>query len=157
MHLCVYFCMQPTRRRELLLELLAEGDAKSQNELLDLLSEHGVEVTQATVSRDLAAIGAVKSSAGYSLPGSPIPVLQDIAGVLRNHAVSVVPADSLVVVKTAPGHAAIVGDALDACGDPRVVGTIAGENTVLVATPSKSDAAKLAKKWTQTLSAREAA
>jgi transcriptional regulator of arginine metabolism len=155
--------MSTLHRRHLLLEILTSGGAASQHELVEALADHGIEVTQTTVSRDLAAIGAVKSSAGYSIHAPATGAMSvDAAdegafGALRTHALSVAQADSLVVIKTVPGHAAIVGDALDAAQDDAIVGTIAGENTVFVATPSKAAASRLTKRWSAALTGKEAA
>ena len=113
------------------------------------LAESGISVTQATVSRDLAAIGAVRSSEGYRLPdqdsvssstGDPI----QLKAILRDHVLDVLPAASLVVIHTAPGHANFVASQIDATRPKGMVGCLAGDDTIFIATPSNKAASTLA-------------
>lgn len=142
--------MSRARRILILKELLAQSPASTQEALVAGLSEAGIEVTQATVSRDLAAIGAVRGSEGYRLtdsstagsspPGDP----RDLRGVLRDHVTRITPAASIVVLHTAPGHANFVASEIDSIRPDGMVGCIAGDDTIFIATQSDSSAASLA-------------
>ncbi len=142
--------MKSTRRSDLL-KILRSGNATSQEEIADQLRAAGHEVTQATVSRDLRTVGAVKVRVGdrhlYRLAedvsggtGGEL-VERNLARTLAEFAVDIRVAASLVVVVTLPGHAGAVGRAIDLTLLEDVVGTIAGDDTIFLATPS-SDAAR---------------
>jgi transcriptional regulator of arginine metabolism len=148
--------MRSSRRRDLL-RILHAGHASSQSEIADELRAAGHDVTQATVSRDLRAVGAVKVKLNggftYRLPDE-IPrsstgdlMARNLVTTLKEFAVDVAQAASIVVVTTAPGHASAVARAIDLAGVAQVVGTIAGDDTIFVATPSKDDAELLANAW----------
>ncbi len=133
------------RRREILSELLRTRRIGDQDELVAALRERGEQVTQATVSRDLATMGVVKGPGGYVLPTTPLGV--DGPGELRivvtRHVTMIRQADSMVVVRTAPGHAGLIGDALDRWPPTGVVGTIAGDDTVMIATTGSTSARRV--------------
>jgi len=138
--------MGKQRRRELLIGMLRQGGAMSQESLAEMAARGGEPATQATISRDLAAIGAIKGPGGYRLAGSQVGERVDpgeLAAIVRRHAVSVVRAGTLVVVRTAPGHAGLVGAALDRWPPEGAVGTIAGDDTIFVATGSARRAASV--------------
>ena len=138
-------------------ELLESRPVASQTELGRLLAGDGVLVTQATVSRDLEELGAVKvrSPAGmtYALPseGSPrggtaAAVDARLARLLEELLVSAEATGGLVVLRTPPGGAHLLASALDRAGLPEVAGTVAGDDTVLLvhrapATPGASSLA----------------
>lgn len=142
--------MGPQRRRHLIAEFIASRAAASQEQILEHLSARGVSVTQATVSRDLAALGALKGHDGYMLPiqagtGAGRQGGGDaISGALREHAIDVLQADSLVVIRTVAGHAPLVGDVFDRSLPNGCVGTVAGDDTVFVATTSRTTAGRVA-------------
>ncbi len=144
-----------SRRRRDLVRILHEGRATSQEEIVRALRRAGHEVTQATVSRDLHELGAAKVRVGdahvYVLrdAGSPPaePAERALARALEEFAVEVAAAGNLAVVKTVPGHAAAVARAIDLAGSKEVVGTVAGDDTVFVATPDAAAARRLAAAW----------
>ena len=124
-------------------ELLEARPVSSQTELGRLLAAAGVDVTQATLSRDLEDLGAVKvrSAVGmtYALPpeGSPRggtsqAVDARLARLLEELLVSAEATGGLVVLRTPPGGAHLLGSALDRAGLPEVAGTVAGDDTVLL-------------------------
>lgn len=125
-------------RRRVLRRLLAGGTMTSQAQLVSLLAEAGHPVTQATVSRDLAAVGAVKvsqedGSAHYRLGAGDRAAGNDgLARALREFMTEVSAAGHLAVVKTPPGAAQVVAGALDEAELAGVLGTVAGDDTVLV-------------------------
>lgn len=139
--------MERQRRRQWIAEELRAGPVPSQEQLVRIIARRGQRVTQATISRDLQAIGALKGHDGYSLPET-IGLKHggddnELDALLRRHAVSIVQADSLLVLITAPGHANVVASALDRWPPDQAAGTIAGDDTVFIATPSRTDASRL--------------
>lgn len=146
-----------TVRRKDLVGILRSGAASSQGEIVAALRDLGHPVTQATVSRDLQEVGATKvrvaGKVAYRLPDD-IPMglggdvlRRDLEHNLREFAVDVRQAATLVIVITAPGHASAVGRAIDLAGMEEVVGTVAGDDTIFVATPDTETAADLALRW----------
>jgi transcriptional regulator of arginine metabolism len=139
------------QRQRAIADLIRSGALSSQEELADRLSALGFAVTQATISRDLEQIGAVKvrrsGQLSYTLPdqvqSAPGPRL---AVVLREFVRSIEIAANLVVIKTPPGSAHLIGVALDQSDLEEVVGTICGDDTVFVACGSDAIAAQLATK-----------
>ena len=140
------------RRQRAMADLIREHALANQEEVAARLSALGFEVTQATVSRDLEQIGAVKvrrnGSIGYALPDQLIGAAAPsrLASVLRDWVRSVDIAATIVVLKTPPGSAHLVGVALDEAGLPEVVGNICGDDTIFAACRSAADAAKAAAK-----------
>ena len=124
------------QRRAAIRDLLTQGPAATQAWLVRALEDLGFGATQSSVSRDLRELGAIKTAAGYELPteqeGDDDQVLA-VASLLR----SVQPAGSnLLVIHTGVGAAQRVAVALDRSGWPGMVGTIAGDDTIFVATES---------------------
>lgn len=140
--------MAESRRRQLIARHLRTNPAVSQSSLADTLRTHGIETTQATISRDLAAMGVLKGPNGYVLPdesGAVIDAAPDASStVIADHVLSAVAADSIVVLHTAPGHADVVAVELDRWPPKGVAGCIAGDDTIFLATSSKATAQKLA-------------
>ncbi len=133
----------PHLRRErqgVILNLIREQPISTQTELADALHGAGYDVVQTTVSRDIAELGLtkVRSESGrlvYAPPGSSNgDRFRELALALRRWALSVEASGNIVVVLTPRGYAAPLADALDDAGHPDVIGTIAGENTILVVT-----------------------
>lgn len=146
MRALVYLCMTKARRHALLKDILTRSPASTQEALVAGLTESGISVTQATVSRDLSTIGAVRGPDGYHLPSAPTaPTDTDrLRNTIQDHALRVVPAASIVVIHTAPGHANFLASEIDANRPDEMVGCIAGDDTIFIATPSNSAANKLA-------------
>ncbi|MDA8057973.1 MAG: arginine repressor [Actinomycetota bacterium] len=128
------------QRRHRIARLLASEAVGSQSHLVELLAAEGIEATQATVSRDLEELGAVKvrlpgGDAVYALPELPtqqVASSDHLRRVLGEWVVEITWSANLVVVRTPPGSAHVVGSALDRSSFPGVVGTVAGDDTVLV-------------------------
>jgi transcriptional regulator of arginine metabolism len=141
----------------LMVDLLRKGPVSSQEELAEALARAGEPVTQATVSRDLAAIGAVRGPDGYRVPevfAEPIRVgggEHEVAGMIRRHAVSVMVAHAMVVIKTAPGHAQMVATAFDRWPPEGVAGTVAGDDTIFLATLSPRTAERVTRELTEAM------
>lgn len=103
------------------------------------LARAGIDATQATISRDLRAIGAVKGSNGYTIPGEALPTSSASIAVLAQHVIAAEPAAGVVVLKTTPGGAQVVALELDRSPPLGVVGTVAGDDTVMVAVGPRAD------------------
>jgi transcriptional regulator of arginine metabolism len=136
-------------RRQLILDILGRESVRSQGELLGILSRNGFDVTQATLSRDLVELGAVKVREGktlvYAVPGMggdrtvrvALP-LQEVSARLRRQCeellVTARASANLVVVRTPAGAANYLASAIDHAGEPDILGTIAGDDTVMIIT-----------------------
>ena len=133
------------RRHALIQELIGRSPVRSQEELRTLLAEKGIDVTQATLSRDIHELGLVKTPFGYRLAGAVVPIAngQRLPRLVREFVLAETAARNLVVLKTPPGGAQPVGLALDQDPPKDVVGTVAGDDTVLVITRSDASARAL--------------
>lgn len=125
--------------------MVGEGGVRSQEELQRRLRRRGIAVAQPTLSRDLKALGLAKTPTGYVAPAAgaftPAEARQGaLERSIGEFVLSVRAAGSLVVVRTPPAGAHPLARALDEAGLPDVVGTIAGDDTVFVATPGPSAA-----------------
>jgi len=131
-------------RQAMIVELIAHRSIRSQSELAALLSEEGIETTQATLSRDLDELGAVKlrgvdgGAPFYVIPddGSPVRGIEGgtarLGRLLAELLVSVDASANLTVLRTPPGAAQLVASAIDRAALHDIVGTIAGDDTILV-------------------------
>ncbi|MGH9402310.1 MAG: arginine repressor [Terriglobia bacterium] len=141
-------------RRNQILDILRTEDLSTQTELRAALARRGINVTQATVSRDIEELGLVKTREGYRLPGAreavapPQPTLEVI---LKEFLREVLLASNLVIVRTHPGNAHSVAVALDSTGWPEIMGTVAGDDTIFLATASVQQAARVRKKILEAL------
>jgi transcriptional regulator of arginine metabolism len=138
--------MQQTKpgRQRAILEIVGNGPVASQEELQRALARLGHKVGQATLSRDIRELGLVKSGDGYALPASePAAPLPSVSRLVREFVLDVRLAQNLIVVKTAVGSAQPVAAALDGEMFPEVVGTIAGDDAILIVTPNNRAARKL--------------
>jgi transcriptional regulator of arginine metabolism len=139
-------------RRNQILDILRSEPVRTQDALRKKLAKRGIEVTQATVSRDIEELELVKTRAGYRLPvaapaaPAPQPAQPAANVILKEFVREVLQAAALVVIKTSPGNAHSVGVALDAGRWEEVVGTVAGDDTVFIATPGSRQAASVRKK-----------
>ena len=141
------------RRQKALADVIRSGPRASQDELCAQMAGLGFTVTQATISRDLDQIGAVRvrrdGRLAYALPNSGPAAGTRLATVFREFVRSIDPAGNLVVIKTPPGSAHLVGVVLDEAGLDQIVGTICGDDTIFVATPSGEAAEALSARLTE--------
>ncbi|MGF1600170.1 MAG: arginine repressor [Acidimicrobiales bacterium] len=127
------------QRQHRIARLLADEPVSSQTQLVDLLATDGISATQATVSRDLEELGAIKVRAPggatvYAIPELPTDQLapsDHLRRVLGEWLVEIDRSGDLVVLRTPPGSAHVVASALDRAGWPRLIGTVAGDDTLL--------------------------
>ena len=129
------------RRQQRILDHIASGSVRSQESLQELLAAEGIQVAQATLSRDLRELGVAKGPTGYLLPGQDRPQNGErtLGLALRSLALSIERGAATVVIKTGPGRAQYVAFELDRSPPTGVIGTLAGDDTIFVA--AESDAA----------------
>ncbi len=144
----IYPARDGNRRRRAILAVVDEGGVRSQEDLQRRLKRQGIEVAQPTLSRDLKALGLAKTPSGYvsATAGTFVPAEARegaLARAVGEFVLSVRAAASLVVVRTPPAGAQPLARTLDEADLPDVVGTIAGDDTVFVATPGPAAALRL--------------
>jgi len=136
------------RRQRAIADLIRANAMSSQEELAERLGSLGFAVTQATISRDLEQMGAIKvrrdGQLAYAFP-EPAPSLASprLAAVFRDWVRSIETAANFVVIKTPPGSAHLVGVVLDQSELSEVMGTICGDDTIFVACRSTGEAEAL--------------
>ncbi|MDQ1538196.1 MAG: transcriptional regulator of arginine metabolism [Actinomycetota bacterium] len=148
-------------RRQLILNILGRQSVRSQGELLEILLSHGFGVTQATLSRDLLELGAVKVREGktlvYAVPGEGgdrtarvAPGPEEVSLVMRRRCeellVTARVSANLVVVRTPPGAANYLASAMDHAYETDILGTIAGDDTIMIITPGPRQSRALVKR-----------
>jgi transcriptional regulator of arginine metabolism len=141
--------MSKVARQRAILELLHRGPVESQEELQGFLAKRGFEAGQATLSRDIRELGLVKTPDGYTAArGAAVtePVLPSVARLVREFVVDVRLAQNLLVLKTSVGSAQPVAAAMDSEDWPEVVGTIGGDDTILVISPDNRTAQQLVRR-----------
>ena len=135
--------LSKTQRQHRIARLLEEQVISSQIQLVELLATEGLTLTQGTVSRDLEELGAVKvripgGQMAYAIPELAKERLapeEHLKRVLGEFLVETVHSANLAVLRTPPGSAHVVASALDRAGLPDILGTVAGDDTVLVVCP----------------------
>lgn len=156
-------------RRDLIVQIIRSAAVTSQTELVELLRERGIEVTQATVSRDLDELGAVKmvTPDGRMIYGVPAEggedrlqadELEDINArlvrVAEDTMVSIDHSGNLVVLRTPPGAAQYLASAFDQSHLHDVVGTIAGDDTILLVVAESTTGSAVAERLQQLMKNR---
>jgi len=141
--------MNKTLRHRVVLELVGQGTIASQQELQRALRKRGFKVGQATLSRDIRDLNLSKTASGYSIPqgegfvGSALP---PVSRLVREFVLQVRTAQNLLVVKTVVGSAQPVAAALDGEEWPELMGTVAGDDTILIVCPDQRAAKTLAQR-----------
>ncbi len=126
--------MTKTYRQGQILKLIRSKRISTQEELAQELGKLGIAATQVTLSRDIRDLRLVKTRDGYQ-EMAPEETGPEFASLAAEFLKDVLRAQNLVILKTSPGHANSVAVALDNEGWPQVIGTIAGDDTILVITP----------------------
>ncbi|HLI35039.1 MAG TPA: ArgR family transcriptional regulator [Terriglobia bacterium] len=148
--------MENLYRRNQILDIIGRGNVLTQAQLRRALAQRGIHVTQATVSRDIEELGLVKTREGYRLPGAPEPATPPqptLSVILKEFLREVRLASNLVVVKTHPGNAHTVAVALDSTGWAEILGSVAGDDTIFLATAGTREAARVRKRILEALEA----
>ncbi len=141
--------MNKPQRQHRIAKLLESQQVTNQAQLVELLAAEAVTVNQATVSRDLEELGAIKirvpgGDTAYAIPALPsqqVAPTDTLRRVLGEWVVEVARSGDLVVLRTPPGSAHVVASALDRAGPPDVLGTVAGDDTLLVIATETNGAA----------------
>jgi transcriptional regulator of arginine metabolism len=146
--------MNKPLRQKVILELLEERSVGSQEDLQRALSKRGLKVGQATLSRDVHELGLVKAGAGYMLPAEAVsePALPPVSRLVREFVLEVRAAENQLVIKTTVGSAQPVAAALDGQDWEEAIGTIAGDDTILMVCADKKGANRLAARIQEMLS-----
>ena len=143
------------KRQALIREIVESQCIQTQEELADALAQHGMVVTQATVSRDIKEMHLLKvlsEEGGYryaTMDKSEQGMNERLIRMLSDSVVDMSSANNLIVIHTLPGSAHVAGEAIDSLKWPEVVGTISGDNTLLVIAQSAQDADTLMHKFEQ--------
>jgi len=136
-----------------ILEIIHERVVETQEELAQHLGEQGIRVTQATVSRDIKELRLLKVPCGDGRYRYALPVDQPSGAqaermrrIFRESVVSIDWSENLIIVRSMSGAAAAVGEAVDELHWPEILGTVAGDNTVLVVARRRDGAGRLAER-----------
>jgi transcriptional regulator of arginine metabolism len=146
-----------SKRQNKILEIISQSDIETQDELVEALTESGYRVTQATISRDIKELKLVKvqSSGGayrYSINKKQDSKDMDVLmRIFRDTVLSVAWAVNLVVVKTLSGSANAAAEVIDGMNQDGVLGTLAGDNTIFIATTSEQASADIAGEYLKML------
>ena len=144
-------------RQSKILELIEHNEIDTQNKLADMLRAAGFDVTQATVSRDIKELNLVKvqGSNGKSRYAQPKIKTKNenvrFRNILKEVVLSVTPAENLIVIKTVSGCGNAAAEAIDNSNAPGIVGTLAGDNTVLVIVDRKDDVPAILDRFSEAL------
>lgn len=139
--------MNKTLRQRAILDALKHGTFASQEDLQRTMRKRGFRVGQATLSRDIRDLNLSKTARGYAPPQGDNGVglaLPPVSRLVREFVLDIRTAQNQLVIKTIVGSAQPVAAALDEAEWPEIVGTIAGDDTILIVCPDKDEARKLA-------------
>ena len=139
------------RRQKLIADFIDTGNVSSQNQLKGVLKKNGIIITQATLSRDLSELGAVKKRLNNGRLVYLLPKNQDnnaqlkiAKKAIKDFVTDVEPVSNQVVIKTTTAAAQVIADSVDNLYIEEIIGSIAGDNVVLIITPSEVKAKKVA-------------
>lgn len=137
-----------SRRHAKILEIISQTHTVSQADLTQKLKENGFSVTQATVSRDIKDLGLIKVADPvygykYALPAAAVSPTAKHRTIFSQSVVRIDYALHTIVIKTLPGMAQAAGAAIDGAVSDRILGSIAGDDTILIVTKSEQNAREL--------------
>lgn len=139
--------MSKVFRQGRILQLIRAKSIHTQEDLAEELASFGVDATQVTLSRDMRELGLVKTGDGYrELNVAAERTVPEIGTLVAEFLYDVRVAQNLIVIKTTPGGANSLAVALDRSQWPEIVGTVAGDDTILVVTPDNAGAEELKRK-----------
>ena len=142
--------MTKKERLKIIVDLIEEKEVGTQEELTELLNKKGYNVSQATISRDIKELNLVKSEgknvkSRYVKFSAGDNVSPKIVELFKHVTTSISCVNNLIVIKTLSGNAGTAGMAIDGMHYPQVVGSIAGDDTLLVIAKNESDAQLIVK------------
>lgn len=125
------------KRQRRILEIVTSEDISTQKELADRLRSEGFEITQATISRDIKELQLIKVSTGgdrykYGRPQDSIPGDSKLRLIFREFVLSYEYSENIIIVNTAPGNANTVAYVIDRLNWQQVIGTLAGDDTIML-------------------------
>ncbi|WP_066637534.1 arginine repressor [Desulfolucanica intricata] len=134
-----------SRRLKAILDIVSQQVVETQEELVNALQEAGFTVTQATISRDIKELGLIKMPGENGVPRYFVPSKEPLTvrnnerlkRLLRDSVVKIDASENLIIIKTLPGEAQGVASALDHSGWSEVIGTVGGDDTILVVVKPK--------------------
>ena len=135
-----------SKRQSRILELISTTDIETQEALVNILHEDGMEVTQATVSRDIKELGLIKvltdnKTYKYAyIENGEQKLSTKLLNMLRESVISIKIAKNMIVIKTLSGSANTAGMAVDKMNFSEIIGCVAGDDTLLIILQSDSDA-----------------
>jgi transcriptional regulator of arginine metabolism len=139
------------QRQKLIADFIDTGNVSSQNQLKGVLKKNGIIITQATLSRDLSELGAVKKRLNNGRLVYLLPKNQDnnaqlkiAKKAIKDFVTDVEPVSNQVVIKTTTAAAQVIADSVDNLYIEEIIGSIAGDNVVLIITPSEIKAKEVA-------------
>jgi transcriptional regulator of arginine metabolism len=139
------------QRQKLIADFIDTGKVSSQNQLKGVLKKNGIIITQATLSRDLSELGAVKKRLNNGRLVYLLPKNQDnnaqlkiAKKAIKDFVINVQPVSNQVVIKTTTAAAQVIADSVDNLYIEEIIGSIAGDNVVLIITPSEIKAKEVA-------------
>lgn len=142
------------KRQKKTLEIITRKNIETQEDLAEELKKNGFIVTQATVSRDIKELGLIKipgdnNTSYYAVPGREAARHSEerLKRLFLNSVQFIDSSENLVIIKTLPGEAQGVASALDQAGWPEVIGTVAGDDTILVVVKPKTMTAAVIKRF----------
>jgi len=145
--------MKANRQRKIL-EIIRRAPVESQKALASALKANGFKVTQATVSRDIKELGLIKvptinSLCCYTFPGERVtPRIEErLKRLFRDSVIGMDLSENLIIIKTHPGGAQGVASAIDQVGWNEIIGTVGGDDTILVVIKPKNAAEKVLKRF----------
>ncbi|MEW6275604.1 MAG: arginine repressor [Bacillota bacterium] len=150
------------QRQKKILEIIAQRAVQTQKELALALRAEGLQATQATISRDIKELGLLKAPAEnntvrYVLPETPRSLYREerLKRAFKDSVVSIDYSENLIVLKTFPGEAQGVASALDQVNLDGIIGTVAGDDTILIVVKPKKYVTALLKRFHQLITQRE--
>lgn len=137
--------MNKNKRQQILLEIVSKIEVDTQEEILKALNSYGLNVTQATISRDIKELGLIKTNGTvkkyrYAQVSSVRQDAVKLLSMFKSAVTGISLAQNLIVVKTLIGNAGAVAASIDMQHIPEILGTIAGDDTVLVVAQNNQDA-----------------
>ena len=138
--------MNKKERQSKILEIISEYEIDTQEELTEYLNKNNIQVTQATVSRDINELNLIKVAGKFKknkyaqVDVKNLSLSQKIVSLFKEIVVSITCVNNLIVVKTLSGNASAAGMVVDKMAMPQVLGSIAGDDTLLIVTKSNLDA-----------------